>query len=147
MKYLYIQSVIFCRLDYITNQCCIGLTNFMLAHMSQELHQAQTRSKTKSKLHVTVGILLYVLRILTSISGSNKPKVVEGGLRRPPMTDLLWFSLACQGRIRDCSRQIRFLQGIMKFGATHLCFFVNATVLDFLAFSEMTCFQLNMLET
>jgi hypothetical protein len=90
---------------------------------------------------VTGGILLCELRILTSISGSNKPKVVEGGLRRPPMTDRLWFGLPFQGQIRDCSRRIRSLQGTMEFGATNLCFFANASVLDFLAFSEMTCFS------
>jgi hypothetical protein len=67
--------------------------------------------------------------------------MVEEGLRRPPMTDRLWFGLPFQGQIRDCSRRIRFLQGIMEFGATNLCFFANATVLDFLAFSEMTCFS------
>jgi hypothetical protein len=67
--------------------------------------------------------------------------VVEGGLQRPPMTDRLWFGLPFQGQIRDCSRRIRSLQGTMEFGATNLCFFANATVLDFSAFSEMTCFS------
>jgi hypothetical protein len=90
---------------------------------------------------VTGGILLCELRILTSISRRNKPKVVEGGLRRSRKTDRLWFGLPCQGRIRYRSRRIRSLQGIMEFGSTNLCFFANATVLDFLAFSEMTCFS------
>jgi hypothetical protein len=102
---------------------------------------------TKSKLHLTVSNLLCILRILTRISESNKPKVVEGGLRRPRKTDRLWFGLACQGRIRDSSLPIRSLQGIMEFGVPNLCF---SRILQFQTFQRLKgyrVFHLNVLET